>query len=149
MWSSCRLQLKLKLEPKRNLVTGKLNSAFFFKYSTHSDMNIVVIKASYQPHISMCAHTCLRSLIRVESVHAVRIFYECQATDTASFWVSKLKRRLHKLLWVYICQNATLLEISCHGSIMNIYTLHPVCASAQSCQSICFPYTTTSSMDSD
>ena len=28
----------------------------------------------------------------------------------------KLKRRLHRLLWVYTCQNATLLEITCHGS---------------------------------
>ena len=34
-----------------------------------------------------------------------------------SYWmniirVSKLKRRLHRLVWVYACQNATLLEIS-------------------------------------
>ena len=28
----------------------------------------------------------------------------------------KLKRRLHRLIRVYTCQNATLLEISCHGS---------------------------------
>ena len=32
-----------------------------------------------------------------------------------SFGVSKLKKRLHRLIWVYTCQNATLLEISCHG----------------------------------
>ena len=29
-------------------------------------------------------------------------------------WGSKLKRRLHRLVWVYTCQNATLLEIICH-----------------------------------
>ena len=35
-----------------------------------------------------------------------------------SFGVSKLKRRLHRLTWIYTCQNTTLLEITCHGSIM-------------------------------
>ena len=44
------------------------------------------------------------------------IFYECKATDRKPFGVSKLKRRLHRLVWVYNCQNATLLEITCHGS---------------------------------
>ena len=44
------------------------------------------------------------------------IFYDCSATGWASFGVSKLKRRLHRLVWVYTCQNATLLEITCHGS---------------------------------
>ena len=46
------------------------------------------------------------------------IFYEYLATDRTSFGVSKLKRRLHMLIWVNTCQNATLLEITCHGSIM-------------------------------
>ena len=31
------------------------------------------------------------------------------------FGVSKLKRRLHRLVWVYKCQHATLLEITCRG----------------------------------
>ena len=44
------------------------------------------------------------------------IFYECKATDWAWFGVSKLKRRLHRLVWVYTCKNATLLEITCRGS---------------------------------
>ena len=30
--------------------------------------------------------------------------------------MSKVKRRLHKLVYVYACQNATLLEITCCGS---------------------------------
>ena len=38
------------------------------------------------------------------------------------FGVSKLKRMLHMLVRVFTCQNATLLEIICHGS--NIYTWH-------------------------
>ena len=33
-----------------------------------------------------------------------------------SFGASKLKRRLHGLVWVYTRQNATLLEITCHSS---------------------------------
>ena len=44
------------------------------------------------------------------------IFYECKATNGTSFGVSRFKRRLPSLVWVYTCQNATLLEISCHGS---------------------------------
>ena len=44
------------------------------------------------------------------------ILYDCYATDWTAFKASKLKRRLHRLVWVYTCQNATLLEITCHGS---------------------------------
>ena len=44
------------------------------------------------------------------------VFYDCYASDWTPFGVSKLKRRLHRLVWVYTFQNATLLEISCHGS---------------------------------
>ena len=49
------------------------------------------------------------------------IFYKCWATDRTSFGVSKLKWRLHRLVWVYTCQNATLLEITCHGSYINYF----------------------------
>ena len=34
------------------------------------------------------------------------------------FGVSKLERRLHRLVLVYTCQHATLLEITCHGSFV-------------------------------
>ena len=47
------------------------------------------------------------------------IFYDCLATNRTSFGVSRLKRWLQKFVWVYTCQNATLLEITCHGSIMD------------------------------
>ena len=33
-----------------------------------------------------------------------------------SFEVSKLKNMMYRLVRVYTCQNATLLEITCHGS---------------------------------
>ena len=35
------------------------------------------------------------------------------AIDRTSFGVSKLNRRLHRLVWVYTYQNATLLKITC------------------------------------
>ena len=38
------------------------------------------------------------------------VFYDCLATDWTPSGVSKLKRRLHRLVWVYVFQNATLLE---------------------------------------
>ena len=44
------------------------------------------------------------------------ISYECSATDLTSFWFYKLKRRLYRLVWVYTCQNDTMLEIKYHGS---------------------------------
>ena len=39
------------------------------------------------------------------------IFYDSQPTVWTSFGVSKLIRRLHKLVWIYTCQNVTLLEL--------------------------------------
>ena len=57
------------------------------------------------------------------------IFYECYATDWTSFGLSKLIRRLHRLVWVCTCQNATLLEITWHGSNMNFHWLSFVAAS--------------------
>ena len=37
---------------------------------------------------------------------------KCQYTYWTSFWVSKLTRRQHRLVWVYTCQNATVLDMS-------------------------------------
>ena len=50
------------------------------------------------------------------------IFYECYTTDWTWFGVSKIKRRLHRLVWVYTCQNTTLSEITCRGSIISVAT---------------------------
>ena len=45
-----------------------------------------------------------------------------------SYWpniieVSKLKRKLHMLVWVYTCENTKLLEITCHGSLNRFSTV--------------------------
>ena len=68
-------------------------------------------KGSDQP-----AHT--RSLFRALADHLN------QASDWTAFGVSKLKRRLQKLVWVNTCQNATLLEITCRGLYME-YQIDP------------------------
>ena len=49
------------------------------------------------------------------------VFYDCEATDWTPFGVSKLNRRLHRLVWVYTYQNATLFEITCTSSIISMY----------------------------
>ena len=70
----------------------------------------------------VCDQQSLRSIsLRIRAVWSepllvAWIFYECSATDRTKFGVSKLKRRLHRLVWVYTCQNATLLEITFHDS---------------------------------
>ena len=52
----------------------------------------------------MCDQQSLRSVC----AYAHWLFYECKATDWISLGVSKLNRRLHRLVWVYSCQNDTL-----------------------------------------
>ena len=68
----------------------------------------------------MCNQQRLRSACTVwsESLPVAWIFYGSQTTNWISFGVSKHKRRLHRIVWVYTCQNATLLEISCHTHMM-------------------------------
>ena len=62
-----------------------------------------------KPQISLPIHT-----VWSEPLQVAWIFYDCWATDWTSFGVSKLQRRLHRLVWVYTCWNTTLLEITCH-----------------------------------
>ena len=59
-----------------------------------------------------------------EALLVAWIFYECWAIDWTSFGVSKIKRRLHRLFWVYTCQIAILLEITCHGSYIQFLYTH-------------------------
>ena len=55
-----------------------------------------------------------------EPLIIIWIFYECRTSGQKSFGVSKPKRRQHRLVWVYACQNTTLLQITCHGSYRSI-----------------------------
>ena len=65
------------------------------------------------------AQTSLRiRAVCSEPLQVAWIIYECSAASWTAFGVSKLKIRLHRLVWAYTCQNATLLEITGHGSIM-------------------------------
>ena len=63
------------------------------------------------------AQTSLRiRAVWSEHLLAAWEFYDSYASDWTSFGVSKLKKWLLTLVWVYTCQNATLLEFKCHGS---------------------------------
>ena len=80
-------------------------------------------KTSDQP-----THT--RNLIRTFA-SCLKILYEF----FKSYWsniISKLKRRPHRLIWVYTCQNATLLEITCRGSNILIFLYLDACTCSQS-----------------
>ena len=60
----------------------------------------------------------------LEPLPVASIYYDSKDTDRTSFGVSKLKRRLHRLIWVWVsaCQNATLLEITCRGWNVFMYS---------------------------
>ena len=63
-----------------------------------------------KPQISLCIR-----IVWSEPLLVAWIFCDCLAIDWTSFGVSKLKRGLYGLIWVYTCQNATLLENTCNG----------------------------------
>ena len=84
-------------------------TSFLFEPVHEISNNVVCVtsKASEQP-----AHTC--SLIRAFASHLSILWL-------LSYWlkpfgVSKLKRRLQRLVGIFTCQNATLLDIPCTGS---------------------------------
>ena len=64
-----------------------------------------------KPRISLCIRA-----VWSEPLQVAWVFCDCWATDWTPFGVAKLNKRLQRLVWVYTCQNATLLEISCTGS---------------------------------
>ena len=64
------------------------------------------------------------------------LFHKCLATNWTTFGDSKLKRRLHRLVWVYTCQKATLLEISYHGSNLHTCNLFLVNSVGTMCMSL-------------
>ena len=73
---------------------------------------------------------CDQQNLRSDPLLVAWIFYECYTTDWTSFGLFYLKMRLHGLVWVYSCQNAAMLEITCNSSHMKYdiqkkrYTVH-------------------------
>ena len=67
---------------------------------------------------------CIRA-VWSESLQVAWIFYDCLAPGRTALKVSELNRRLRMLVWVCLYENATLLEITCHGSI--IIGIHRLC----------------------
>ena len=86
---------------------------FFQSYDMSCDMRFPTMW--YVQPAKAQTSLCIRT-VWSEPLLVARIFYECSATDRTSFGVSKLKRRLDRIVWVYTCQNTTLLEITCRGS---------------------------------
>ena len=88
-----------------------------------------------KPQISLRIHT-----VWPEPLLVTFIFYECLATGWPTFGDSKLKRRLHRLVWVYTCQNATLLEMLtiCLWSAMLCFCARCHKLTASFCSSWCF-----------
>ena len=56
--------------------------------------------AKAQPSLHICA-------VWSEPLLVAWIFYDCIASDWTSFGVSKLNRRLDRLVWILTCQNGT------------------------------------------
>ena len=82
----------------------------------NKEKGLIILAATWD--IQQCGMSKAQTNLRIHAIWSepllvAWIFYDYKATDQTSFGVSKLKRRLHRLVWVYICQNATLLEISC------------------------------------
>ena len=99
LWNSFTVTIKL----------GKMSRNM--KFPTHCCMCQETSKGSDQP-----AH--MRSLIRAFASHLniLWVLLKLLTEHHDLIGVSKLKRRLHRLVWVYTRLNATLLEITCHGS---------------------------------
>ena len=96
------------------------------RHEISSNVVCATSKASDQP-----GH--MRSLIRAFASR-LNILWLLIATDWISFGVSKLKRRLHRIIWVYTCQNATLVEITCLGSNVD----SPFCQISSCCTMVHF-----------
>ena len=75
-----------------------------------------------KPQISLRIHA-----VWSEALLVAWIFYECYATEWTQFGVSKSNRRLLRLVWVCTCQNATLFEIMCRGSYIQVQHRKVLC----------------------
>ena len=115
-----RLEPAAPLSWVKHSTTEPLHSLIFHVFidykiiePRHEISNNVVFetsKASDQP-----AH--VHSLIRAYDSRLNILWILSYWSDI--FGVSKLKRRLDRLVWIYTLQNTTLLEITCRGSIIN------------------------------
>ena len=94
-----------------NLSGISLSGSFFYELSHDMRFPTMWYVRPAKPQISLrkCA-------VWSEPLLVTLISCVCLAIDWTPCGVFKLKSRLLRLTWVYTCQNATLLEITCHGS---------------------------------
>ena len=97
-----------------------LNFAFFFTYlnePVHEISNNVVCATSKASDQAAHTHSLIRAFGGCLSILWLLSYW------LKPFGVSKPKRRLQRLVRVYTCQNAILLEISCTGSLMYYFVI--------------------------
>ena len=106
IWSS------LQLTSKQWIITQQFTAGadLFLKYK--SSNNRAPVSLNYRMHRDMRFPT----MWYVRPAFASRLNNLWVLRAWTPFGVSKLNKRLHRLVWVYTCQNATLLVITCHGS---------------------------------
>ena len=85
-----------------------------------------------QTPLGRCYHTCCKhsqlympssSKMAIKQVNIIGNATSTEITQCKN--LSKFKRRLHRLVWVYTFQNATLLETTCRGSnLFNFAMVH-------------------------
>ena len=100
---------------------GLMFSMAFIKLNLSGNMRFTTMwyVQPAKPHISLCIHA-----VWSEPLLVAWVFYECWATEWTPFGVSKLKWWLHRLVWVYTFQNATLFEITCNSSFLIYLCMH-------------------------
>ena len=102
-----------------SMISSCTNSIIFVPFSLYMRFPTIWYVRPAKAQISL-----LLRAVWSEPLLVAWIFYECKAAGWTSFGVSKLKRKLPRLVCVYICQNATLLEITCHGSFVHFSLYH-------------------------
>ena len=99
-----------------NILT-QLNRFFMAEVRFRSNLNdIWYIESNLRAFLLLNLLNSLRKrdkMLDKPCILVAWIFYEHVATNHTSFGVSKLNRRLHRLVWVYTFQNITLMEITC------------------------------------
>ena len=113
-WKHCidwLTQNVLQLFNKTGFLIKLLTNAYKLSRDMRFPTMWYVLPAKAQTSLRKCA-------VWSEPLQVALIFYEWSATGWTAFRFSKLKSRLYRLAWVYTCRNATLLEITCHGSDM-------------------------------
>ena len=113
LWVYCEFHNKLQFGALQNILVSTRYSTELVDISHDMRFPTMWYVRPAKPQTSLGIRA-----VWSESLLVAWIVYEYLATGRTAFGVSKLKRRLHRLIWVYTCQKTTLLEITCRGSFI-------------------------------